>query len=162
MTAIHTWEITDHRKVNGQNRNIQYLPAVTDSGYSWWNGKRDEWKPLTVSLAGWEVNEEEQWKILLSTEEISLKPAREKCGGVWGRRRAVLWWWLVAFRITGRSQHMWAPLLCPANMAPHHRPYSLIVAGRSAGGCTVGKTLTLLGGELPAPFDYFVIPNVYQ
>jgi len=102
-----------------------------------------------LSVYHWRA-EEEQQKILPSTEENSLKPAREKCGGVWGRRRAVLWWWLVEFRITGHSQHLWAPLLCPANTVPCHQPYGLIVAGRSTGGCAVGKTLALLGGELQA------------
>lgn len=45
----------------------------------------------------------------LPTEQNSLKPAREKCGGVRGRQRAILRWWLAAFRITGRSRHLWAP-----------------------------------------------------
>lgn len=44
--------------------------------------------------------------------------------------------------------------LCPANTVPCHRPYGLIVAGRSTGGGTVGKTLALLGGELQALLDF--------
>lgn len=81
-TAVHAWEITDHREVNGQTWNTVCLPAVTGAGYSWWNGKCDE---ISVSLEGWDVKEEEEQKILLSIKQKSLKPVREKHSGVWGR-----------------------------------------------------------------------------
>lgn len=40
---------------------------------------------VSVSLEGWDVKEEEEQKILLSIKQNSLKPAREKHSGVWGR-----------------------------------------------------------------------------
>lgn len=40
---------------------------------------------VSVSLEGWDIKEEEEQKILLSIKQNSLKPAREKHSGVWGR-----------------------------------------------------------------------------
>lgn len=81
-TGVYAWEITDHKEVDGQTRNILYLP---ESQMQVTAGEMASVMKVRGSLKGCDVKEEQEQKILLSIEQNSLKPVREKHSGVWGR-----------------------------------------------------------------------------
>lgn len=76
---------------------------------------------VSISLWGWDIKEEEEQKIFLAINQSSLEPVREKDSGVWEDEEQH-YGGGQAFRITGHSQHLQAPLLCRANSVPLHWP----------------------------------------
>lgn len=48
-------------------------------------GEKASVMKVSISLEGWDIKEEEEQKILLSIQQNSLKPVREKHSGVRGR-----------------------------------------------------------------------------